>query len=629
MKRKLKGIAGIVLCVCVLCSVLVVTAFAEKSADEQSKWIEVATPSVPAETEKETETEDKGEAEKPADTEEIEREESGEAEEEFVDKQLVPETRLTRVATPSEAIPVEGVKWKEGRRGWGTWNSDQLSNEEWELVRGISVSVYKDGDWVGGGIYDGPDDRYEADVRYHFKEEGEYTFKAAYLFGKNAKVAANVQWDESNVDYYIPPSKKVSSPTGLKWNSDGSAEWESVPGEDMMYVLEFYQKNDETGEYDCIDKGMRTSYTSTKRFIKDMQKGKIYTFRVVALGDLEEYANSDASEYSPEFYMGSATEQANNIIDNMNNGDIKSNVENAELSSAEKGSLKLAVQADPDVAENYAQLEESYKSLAGKEALNINTGESGVDTEKVKIVGAIMNGATGIEFAKPNQDELNDIEVNSYRKRTAVNISLEGEVSGELKLPVLITMPVPDGIEPEYLTIIHMKHDGTKEVILPRVNEDGTVSFAVTDFSTFFFVDHTSNKPTGGGNSSSGSVRIGTKRNPLETAGTWILDEHGWWFKKQDGTYPASQWVMNGGLWYRFDEKGYMLTGWFTDINGKKFYLNPVSDGTRGSMKTGWQAIDGKWYYFNNISNGSRGAMLTDTMTPDNYRVGVDGVWVQ
>ena len=46
-------------------------------------------------------------------------------------------------------------------------------------------------------------------------------------------------------------------------------------------------------------------------------------------------------------------------------------------------------------------------------------------------------------------------------------------------------------------------------------------------------------------------------------------------------------------------------------------------------MKTGWQLIDGKWYYFNNISNGTRGAMLTDTTTPDNYRVGMDGVWVE
>ena len=624
MKRKLKGIAGIVVCLFLLCSVLVVTAFAEKETERQNNGVEIATPSEPEEIELPSKPEDNGQSE--------EEEETGkpeEVDEEFTEKQVILGNRMVRVASPSDAIPVEDVKWDENERGWATWNSSQLSDEEWELVRGVGVYIYKDGELIGAGTYDNPEERCRADVRYHFKEEGTYTFRAIYKMGNNIELPDYDEWEVSDEDEYTLTAKKMPSPTGLRWNSDGSVEWEAVPGDDTMYVLELYKKNTDTGEYECIERGGLSRRTSTERFIRDMKKGEIYKFKVVVLGDLVEYANSDASEYSPEFYMGSVSEQANNIIGEMNKGDIRSNIENANLSSVEKGSLKLAVQADVDVAQSYAQLEEKYKSAAEKHDLNISTGESGVNTDKVSVIGAIMNGATGIKFDKPRQEVLTDVDVINYRKRTAVNISLEGGVSGEMKLPVLITMAVPDGIEPEYLTIIHMKHDGTKEIILPRVNDDGTVSFAVTDFSTFIFVDSTSNKPTTGGSSSSGSVRTGTKKNPLETAGTWILDEHGWWFKKLNGTYPVSQWVMNGGLWYRFDEKGYMLTGWFTDIDGKKYYLNPISDGTRGSMKTGWQLIDGKWYYFNNISNGTRGAMLTDTTTPDNYRVGMDGVWVE
>lgn len=119
------------------------------------------------------------------------------------------------------------------------------------------------------------------------------------------------------------------------------------------------------------------------------------------------------------------------------------------------------------------------------------------------------------------------------------------------------------------------------------------------------------------------------KKDPLETAGTWIQDANGWWFKKTDGSYPVSQWLMNGGLWFRFDEKGYMMTGWYTDADGKKYYLNPVSDGSRGSMKLGWQMIDQKWYYFNLVSDGTKGAMLVNTETPDGYKVNGEGVWVQ
>ena len=40
------------------------------------------------------------------------------------------------------------------------------------------------------------------------------------------------------------------------------------------------------------------------------------------------------------------------------------------------------------------------------------------------------------------------------------------------------------------------------------------------------------------------------------------------------------------------------------DINGVVYYLNPVSDGTKGALKVGYQVIDGNTYYFD-TSNGS------------------------
>ena len=41
-------------------------------------------------------------------------------------------------------------------------------------------------------------------------------------------------------------------------------------------------------------------------------------------------------------------------------------------------------------------------------------------------------------------------------------------------------------------------------------------------------------------------------------------------------------------------------------------------------MVTGWLQYGGTWYYM-----GQDGAMLTDTVTPDQYRVGVDGALVE
>ncbi|MDO5416356.1 MAG: hypothetical protein Q4F29_04070 [Lachnospiraceae bacterium] len=79
--------------------------------------------------------------------------------------------------------------------------------------------------------------------------------------------------------------------------------------------------------------------------------------------------------------------------------------------------------------------------------------------------------------------------------------------------------------------------------------------------------------------------------------------------------------------WFYFDEIGNMVTGWFCDADGNRYYLNPIPDGTQGRMCTGWQQIDGKWYYFNPISDGYRGKLLTNTITPDGYWVDKNGVW--
>lgn len=118
-----------------------------------------------------------------------------------------------------------------------------------------------------------------------------------------------------------------------------------------------------------------------------------------------------------------------------------------------------------------------------------------------------------------------------------------------------------------------------------------------------------------------------------QTQGSWKQDSIGWWYQYQDGSYPKACWKQlsyNSVLeWYHFDERGYMETGWFTDTDRHVYYLNPVSDGTKGRMVTGWNLIEGKWYYFNTVSDGTRGAMFVNRKTPDGYQVDGKGVWVQ
>lgn len=143
----------------------------------------------------------------------------------------------------------------------------------------------------------------------------------------------------------------------------------------------------------------------------------------------------------------------------------------------------------------------------------------------------------------------------------------------------------------------------------------------------------------GGGGSSSGSRKAGSATIPSNsTPGKWVQDENGWWFQKTDGSYPKDEWIINNNLWYHFDSRGYVQTGWI-EVNSVKYYLN--QDGSMvsnnwilfdnkwyyfdqsGTMRTGWIQWNNLWYYLN-----LDGSMASGVNTPDGYQVDENGVWV-
>ncbi len=71
-----------------------------------------------------------------------------------------------------------------------------------------------------------------------------------------------------------------------------------------------------------------------------------------------------------------------------------------------------------------------------------------------------------------------------------------------------------------------------------------------------------------------------------------------------------------------------MVTGWRED-GGYTYYLNPVSDGTRGQMLTGWHQIDSIWYYFNKLTGGPQGSLVRTRRHRTAIRSVADGAWLQ
>ena len=141
-----------------------------------------------------------------------------------------------------------------------------------------------------------------------------------------------------------------------------------------------------------------------------------------------------------------------------------------------------------------------------------------------------------------------------------------------------------------------------------------------------------SSSSTSSSSSSGGSSRSYTYRGTKKAA-QWAQDSRGWRFQNADETYVTNRWIElswnEKSAWYRFNEQGYMVTGWFKDGDGNWYFMNDRADGTQGAMVTGWHQIAGKWYYFRVTAGGPVGSLVMNATTPDGYKVDGNGVWIQ
>lgn len=103
-------------------------------------------------------------------------------------------------------------------------------------------------------------------------------------------------------------------------------------------------------------------------------------------------------------------------------------------------------------------------------------------------------------------------------------------------------------------------------------------------------------------------------------SGAWKKGKGGkWWFAYDVASiaargkdFPANDWVKVGGKTYRFDEGGYMLTGW-KQLGSQWYYLGGSSD---GAMKTNkWVKTSGTWYYLSNEGSMLKGKQAIGNAT--------------
>lgn len=158
--------------------------------------------------------------------------------------------------------------------------------------------------------------------------------------------------------------------------------------------------------------------------------------------------------------------------------------------------LKSALAADiPGAPTGAAEALSKLEALLGGPATPEVAPElqSVFDAAKVSIVGAALNDPSGagspiLSIGKPQADHVLDAV---YDSALAVNFSmtlLNTVTPHDLAVPVKVTLPVPTGVNPDFLAILHYRADGGCEEVLHTVFERGGqwyASFVLTGFSDF------------------------------------------------------------------------------------------------------------------------------------------------
>ena len=324
-----------------------------------------------------------------------------------------------------------------------------------------------------------------------------------------------------------------------------------------------------------------------------------------------------------------ALAQADKVIAN---ADIMSQDEKEQAADMQTEALKTKIDITKLTADQVAKYEAPYLAVYGAD---------NIETEPSDAVGGIAAaGLTSEDFAEGGGKVTIEYATewpatsSNARVRGSVKLLVNGKERKTLTAPVTMTVEIPDYFIASYSNASYnYEVEGVDKADVD--GEKGTVKITITKLGAFDVkAVKKPSRPSGGGSNSGNSHSSGRARVKADfyKSGKWVMNEKGWWYSYDDGTWPSNSWVYlpwkDTYQWYYFNGEGYMVTGWHHWQNNW-YYLYPQADGNRGYMFTGWHEIGGKWYYFSKVNDSSLGAMAYDTTTPDGYKVDKDGAWIQ
>lgn len=436
--------------------------------------------------------------------------------------EAVQEENAATGTDPSEVTPTEAAP--DDTTPTEATSNDTTSKTMLSTPQNVSISD----DWVltcdevpeAHGYYHIDifrDGEHESSAVYHMSniKNGIFTWKLSQYVSESGTysfvVTASKQYDPDSYENsapaepvlknYVKPEVQLGTTVGI-WDkkNPGTVVFDSVKDAQRyeIRVLSVGTSRLVGSSIVTAKNGDLQTYDVSRWFEKYGAGQYVVTIRALS-GNLDEIANGVEGEASDVF---DTSKLPANIIENaISNTDSAEEALDAIIQNVQKDTLGLSMQTNDKALEQMKTLEEKYTQEKGITVTKSVSEDASkyVVSDKVSMVGAGLNADTGnisLDISVPKAPV--EISGEHYAKSVQLDIKLVNEDTEvhELKVPVTITIPVPQGLEAKHLILFHYHGNGKPERVVFKENGDGTVTFTVKDFSVFVFAQNTTENET-------------------------------------------------------------------------------------------------------------------------------------
>ena len=472
---------------------------------------------------------------------------SGNKEWEIIDttgkKQLGTPTEVQWGKEYSWVLNEQTGNWEVGLRdhaGYMTWRRAEPDQGEARVkIYDEEGTLVNSGRWVFGSTYK-PEYRSIDNFIMMDPESGTYYFTVQSRADNTGYYSSNVAESETMFKY-TKPNKQLGSCSNMTWNWP-YLNWTAPAGaaDGTTYDVEYYYSETPDGEKQYAGGSWGMSGCEDwipDGVIADYGSGYYY-FKVRAIThDITKVCNGEWSDYSEAFNLN---EQVQNVKQDLDNISTKAGEEEIRQSvqDLDTDALKGAMLADKGSDGVIDQLTELENAVGGAAPVTVSD-EVAIDGNKVSVVGANLNNAAEstnpitLVLGKAENEE--DSLAAAYDNIVAVKFSmtLDNVADPEnLEVPVKVTIPVPDGVNPNFLVILHYKQNGEIEELMDGIGahvykEGGQwyASFVLTSFSDFAITQF-AEKTEDNGDLTTGITWEFTSHNALKISGNGAMGDY-------------------------------------------------------------------------------------------------------